>query len=257
VSGAGLLVQRMDQVAIITIDRPAKLNALNLEVLQSLDAVCDDVDRDHNLRAAVICGSGPAFSAGGDISAWSEMTRETFAYHWIRYGNRVLSKLAELRVPVIAAINGHALGGGLELAACADIRIAHPNAKIGLPEAAMGMIPGWSGTQRVAERFGQQIVRRMVIGGELFEGPEALRLGIVDQLAVDTLQAAMEYARRVAGRGPLAVQTAKLMIARGSKDGRSAATDALASLLTSDTAEVKEGVSAFFAKRQARFEGER
>ena len=128
--------------------------------------------------------------------------------HWVRFGHRVFERLATLRMPVIAAINGHALGGGLELAAAADIRIAESQIKIGLPETSLGMVPGWSGTQRLVKRFGAQIVRRMVLGGEMFSAEEARGIGLVDAV-VETgtvLTAARDYAARIATRGPAALE---------------------------------------------------
>ncbi len=132
-----------------------------------------------------------------------------------RYGNRVFARLAELRVPLIAALNGATLGGGLELAATADIRIAEDQARLGLPETGLGMVPGWSGTQRLVRRFGAQIVRRMALGGEMFDASQALTLGLVDQVVPrgTALSAATVYAARIAERGPASVQTTKLMLA--------------------------------------------
>ena len=110
------------------------------------------------------------------------MRPEEFGHQWVRYGHRVFERLATLRAPLIAALNGHALGGGLELAACADIRIAENQIKIGLPETGLGMVPGWSGTQRLVKRFGAQIVRRMVLGGEMFSAEEGRMNGLVDHV---------------------------------------------------------------------------
>jgi enoyl-CoA hydratase/carnithine racemase len=245
-------------VALITIYRPDKLNALDLDMLASLDDACAEIEGNHAARAAVITGEGKAFSTGGDIKAWSALLPHEFGFDWVRVGNRVFNRMAELRVPLIAALGGHALGGGLELAATADIRIAEPQARLGMPETGLGMVPGWSGTQRLVRRFGAQLVRRMVLGGEVFSGDEALALGLVDDV-VDTghaLEAAMAYAARVAERGPAAVQTAKLMIAAASGEAPEMAIDTIASILAAKTADLREGVDAFGSKRPPAFKGE-
>ncbi len=120
-----------DHIAVMTIKRPEKLNAFDIEMLQELSAACDKVEADGSVRVAILTGEGKAFSAGGDIKAWGGMEPQEFGHAWVRYGHRVFERLATLRMPLIAAMNGHALGGGLELAAAADIRIVEKQAKIG------------------------------------------------------------------------------------------------------------------------------
>jgi len=185
------------------------------------------------------------------------MEPQEFGHAWVRYGHRVFERLATLRVPLIAAMNGHALGGGLELAGAADIRIVERQAKIGLPETSLGMIPGWSGTQRLVRRFGAQIVRRMVLGGEMFTAEEALSHGLVDHV-VETgaaLQAAQDYAARVAKRGPAALEISKLMLSVANGEDSGTAVEALGSILVAKTGDLKEGVRSFTEKREANFEG--
>ena len=245
-------------VATITAARPEKANAFDIDMLKELSAACDDVEANAGVRVAILTGEGKAFSAGGDIRAWAGMEANEFGHAWVRFGHRVFERLATLRMPLIAAVNGHALGGGLELAAAADIRIAERHVKIGLPEAGLGMVPGWSGTQRLVKRFGAQAVRRMLIGGEVLTADEAQMLGIVDQV-VETgtvLEAAQTYAARIVARGPAATEISKLMIAVANGEDNGAAVEALGSILVAKTGDLKEGVAAFTGKRPAEFKGD-
>lgn len=245
-------------VATITVARPEKANAFDIAMLKELSAACDAVEANAAVRVAILTGEGKAFSAGGDIRAWAGMKPNEFGHAWVRFGHRVFERLATLRMPLIAAINGHALGGGLELAAAADIRIAETQVKIGLPEAGLGMVPGWSGTQRLTKRFGAQAVRRMLLGGEVLTATEAQTLGIVDQV-VETgtvVDAAKTYAARIVTRGPAATEISKLMIAVANGEDNGAAVEALGSILVAKTGDLKEGVAAFTGKRPAEFKGE-
>ncbi|OLP54936.1 enoyl-CoA hydratase [Rhizobium rhizosphaerae] len=245
-------------VAVLTLCRPDKLNALDIDMLKALHSAADAVEADARVRVAILTGAGKGFSAGGDIKAWGGMRPEEFGHAWVRHGHRVFERLATLRMPLIAALNGHALGGGLELAGIADLRIAEEQIRIGLPETGLGMVPGWSGTQRLVRRFGAQVVRRMALGGEVFTAREACALGIVDSVAPtgEALQAAREQAARIAARGPAANEIVKLMIASASGEDNGGAVEALGSILAAKTGDLREGVAAFSQKRAAEFKGE-
>ena len=153
-------------LAVITIARPEKLNALDYDMVLALERAAHLIDAMDAIRCCIITGEGEkSFCAGGDIEAWSKWSPENFGLAWVRHGHRAFDALARLRQPLIAALNGHTLGGGLELAATADFRIAEAHVKLGLPETGLGIIPGWSGTQRTVRRFGSQTVRRMALAG--------------------------------------------------------------------------------------------
>lgn len=253
-----IITSRDGAIATITVTRPDKLNAFDIEMLKELSAACDVIEADSAMRVVILTGAGKAFSAGGDIKAWGAMQANEFGHQWVRFGHRVFERLATLRMPLIAAINGHALGGGLELAGAADIRIAEKHVTIGLPETSLGMVPGWSGTQRLVQRFGAQIIRRMVLGGEMFSAEEACKLGLVDQVVESgsALEAAKVYAARIVTRGPAALEISKLMIGVANNEDNGAAVETLGSMLAAKTGDLKEGVSAFSGKRPANFKGE-
>lgn len=247
-----------DAVATITLARPDKLNALDETMIELLGGHADAIDGDRSVRAAILTGEGKAFCAGGDIAAWGGLSPLEMGQSWVRRGHRVFDKLARLKVPVIAAINGHALGGGLELAVTADIRICEAQAKIGLPESGLGMIPGWSGTQRLVRRLGGRVARRLALGGEVVDAETALSLGIVDQVVErgHALAAARTAAARIAARGPVSNAVVKQLINAAEEEDRAAIMEALASSLVSYTADVKEGVAAFRDKRTPNYRGE-
>jgi len=245
-----------DNLAIITIARPEKLNALDYEMVQALERAAHLVDAMDAVRCCIITGEGEkSFCAGGDIEAWSKWSPENFGLAWVRHGHRAFDALARLRVPLIAALNGHTLGGGLELAACADFRVAEPPVKFGLPETGLGIIPGWSGTQRAVRRFGPQTVRRMALLGEVFTAGEALGLGIVDAVAAkgESLAAAKHMAAKLALRGPLATAITKMLINAAEGEDVERALEALAGLAVADGNELKTGVAAFREKRKPEF----
>lgn len=243
-------------IATIRIDRPEKLNALNFEMLQALQRAADTVDAMSHVRAVIITGAGEkSFCAGGDIEAWSSWSAEDFAMTWVRIGHRTFDALARIRHPVIAALNGHCLGGGLELAVTADFRIAEEHVKIGQPETSLGIIAGWSGTQRAVRRFGAQTVRRMALAGEVFTAAEALLLGLVDKVVPkgESLPAALAFASQIASRSPQATRISKMMINAAEGEEREAVMESLGGYIAAGSNDLAKGLSAFRSKQKPEF----
>ena len=243
-------------VALVTIARPEKLNALDYEMVLALELAAHLIDGMQEVHASIITGQGEkSFCAGGDIEAWSKWSPENFGSAWVRHGHRAFDALARLRVPLIAALNGHALGGGLELAASADFRIAESHVKLGSPETGLGIIPGWSGTQRTVRRFGSQTVRRMALLGETFTAEQALALGIVDKVVAkgESLAAARQMASQLAARGLLATTVTKMLINAAEGEEVERPLEALAGLAVAGGPELQQGLQAFKEKRKPAF----
>ena len=242
-------------VATIIIARAEKLNALDAEMVEALERAADRVERSE-ARVAILTGTGEkAFCAGGDIEAWAANSPFEFGRAWVRHGHRAFDRLARLRQPLIAILNGHALGGGLEIAAVADFRIAESHIKLGQPETSLGIIPGWSGTQRTVRRFGPQLVRRMAILGEVFTAEQGLAHGLVDAVVPKGagLSKAAEWAAKIAGRGPAATEITKALINAAEGEEVERPLEWLAGALAASTDDLKEGVAAFRAKRPPEF----
>ncbi len=243
-------------VAELRLDNPAKLNALTVPMLEALDAHCATLERSPDVRAVIVTGTGDrAFCTGADIAAWGPMAPFEFARAWVREGHRIFDRLARLGKPTIAALNGHAFGGGLELAACCDIRVIAPQATLALPEAGVGIVPGWSGTQRVARLLPEPTVREMALFGRQLSAERALALGFVAEIADDALATAREIAAKAATLSPRAVEVAKYMIQAGAGEDRGALIEALGSGMIAASEDRAEGVGAFRDKRKPAFPG--
>lgn len=242
--------------ATLLIARPEKLNALDYEMVMALERAAHLIETARDVRVAILTGEGErSFCAGGDIEAWSALSPSDFGLAWVRHGHRAFDALARLRQPLIAALNGHTLGGGLELAATADFRVAEEHVKLGSPETGLGIIPGWSGTQRTVSRFGSQLVRRMALLGEVFTAEDGHRLGLVDAVVPrgQGLAAAIAMAQRLATRGPLATQATKMLINAAEGEETQRPLEALAGGLASAGAELRTGLMAFRDKRSPEF----
>ncbi len=247
----------LGDIARLTIRRGDKLNALDPAMIMALRDACHAVEHS-SARVLILTGEGSrAFCAGGDIAAWSRETPDAFSRHWVRDGHAAFDALARLRQPVIAVLNGHTLGGGLELAACADLRIAESHITLGQPETGLGIIPGWSGTQRAVRRFGGQVVRRMALFGEVFDAELALALGLVDQVVPtgEGMQAAEIVAQKLLSRGARATELAKMLINAASGEDRERVLESLAGGIAAASDELAEGLAAFRAKRKPDFKG--
>ena len=251
-----ILLLRHGEIAELRLDNPAKLNALTVPMLQALEAHLDALDRDPDIRFVLVSASaGKAFCAGADITAWGDLSPSEFARVWVRHGHRIFDKLARLSKPTIAVLEAFAVGGGLELAAACDIRIMSPKAYIAMPEAGVGIVPGWSGTQRLARLLPEAVLKEMVLFGRRINAERALALGFAAEVADDAAAAAMEIVERALATSSRATEVAKYMIHAAVGEDAGAMIEALGSGMTAATADKAEGVAAFRAKRKPVFPG--
>ena len=254
-----LLLEKSGPVAVLTFNRPKALNALNSDTLSELSTALDELGRDSGVKVVILTGSGEkAFVAGADISQmkdFSPLEGRRFA----QFGQATFRKIELLPQPVIAAVNGFALGGGCELAMACDIRLAGENAKFGQPEVTLGLTAGFGGTQRLPRLVGTGLASEILFTGDIIDAQEAYRIGLVNRVyPLDTLmEEAQKLAKRIAGRAPAAVQLTKSAIQRGvNMDLDSAqAYESEVFALTFSTQDQTEGCTAFVEKRKAVFEG--
>lgn len=248
-----------DGIARLILSRPKALNALNIELLEELREALVELAYDPEVKVIVITGAGDkAFAAGADIAEMADMA-PLEARGFSQLGQSVMSSIEECPKPVIAMINGYALGGGLELALACHLRVASTKAKLGLPETSLGLIPGFGGTQRLARLAGAGIAREWILTADPYPAAEAHRTGIVNRLAEpDQLWATTrELALTLARRGPLAQRLALDVIRTGLQvgqtEGENAESDTFGLIFT--TEDMREGTKAFLEKRQAEFKG--
>jgi enoyl-CoA hydratase/carnithine racemase len=245
-------------VATITLNRPAKLNAIDPEMIALLDSCCGELERNQAVRAVLLTGAGErAFSVGADINAWSALHPLDMWRSWIREGHRVFERVARLRQPVIAVVNGYAFGGGLELALAADLRVAAAGAEFALPETGIGTVPGWGGTQRLPAAIGVARAKQLIFTGARIDAATAERWGLVNEVAPreSAMARALELARAIAERAPISVQVAKQAIDGGVGFATGVTLEALAGALAASTADGREGVASFQERRAPQFKG--
>lgn len=248
--------ERRGAVALLTLERPDVLNALDRGLLEALEARLAEVAGDAGVRAVVLTGAGRAFCAGADIEAMRAMdVLEAEAFS--RLGHRVTAGLEALAVPTLAAVNGVALGGGCELALACDFVYASARARFGQPEVKLGLIPGFGGTSRLVRRVGPAWAKELVLSGEPVRAEEALRTGLANRVFEpdELLDRALETAQAIAARGPVAVRLAKRVIQEG-QDADVRVAHALEQHAFAEvfaTRDRTEGIDAFLAKRDPEF----
>jgi enoyl-CoA hydratase len=255
-----LLVSVDDNVATIVLNRPRVRNALNVELLAALGAALRRVDADSAVRAIVLTGAGDkAFAAGADIAELRALPGSVAGAAQARSGQSITRLMEQLDTPIVAAVNGYALGGGCELAMAADIRIASDNAMFGQPEVNLGLIPGYGGTQRMARLAGRGMAMYLCLTGEMIGAQEALRIGLVERVvpAAGLMTEARRIAALIAAKAPLAVAATKHAIDEGlgCAIGEGLAIEALHFGTIVGTADFREGTQAFLDKRAPAFRG--
>lgn len=251
-----IILEKNDNIAVIKINRPKALNALNSETLKELDNAIEEISKAEDVYVILLTGEGKAFVAGADISEMQKLNSLQGREFGI-LGNKVFRKLEMLEKPVIAAVNGFALGGGCELSMACDIRIASPKAKFAQPEAGLGITPGFGGTQRLSRLVGEGMAKQLIYTGEMINAEEALRIGLVNKVVEpeNLLQEAMDMATRIAKNAPVAVRMCKAAINNGMQMDIDSAVMYEAEVfgLCFSTEDQKEGMTAFLEKRDKHF----
>jgi len=252
------LIFEKAEVATLTINRPKALNALNREVLEGIARILRDVRHDASVRVLIVTGAGDrAFVAGADIAAMSEMSTIE-GQEFMRLGHRVMQTFEDLPIPVIAAVNGFALGGGLELALACDLILASEKARFGQPEINLGIIPGFGGTQRLPHRIGQVRARELIMTGEMFDAKAALEWGLVNRVvaAEALIPETRKLAEKIAGKSGFALRQAKAAL-RASftmEEDAGLRFEQSAVAVVFGSADKAEGMKAFIEKRQPKWQ---
>jgi enoyl-CoA hydratase len=255
-----LSLEQDGAVVVVTINRPAVLNALSEAVLREIESAFDALAADEGVRAIVLTGAGEkAFVAGADIKELAAQTPVT-GRETAKRGQRLFSRIEQLGKPVIAAINGFALGGGCELALACTFRFAADTARIGLPEITLGILPGYGGSVRLPRLIGKARAMEMILTGKPVNADEAFRVGLVNRVvpAASLVDEAKAFAAELAAKAPIALRYAMQSVARGLEMPEDEALELEATLfgLVSSTADMREGTKAFLEKRKPVFKGE-
>jgi enoyl-CoA hydratase len=244
-----------ETIAIVTINRPQAMNALNTRFFQEMDEMITQISGMTEIRVMIITGEGKAFVAGADIAEMVDMTPEQ-GIDFSRKGQNTFRNIEKMEIPVIAAVNGFALGGGLELAMGCDFRIASSKAKFGQPEVNLGMIPGYAGTQRLPRLVGMADALFLLLSGEMINADEALRIGLVQKISEpeQLMEETLRIAKIIASKGPLAVKKAKYVSRMGYQmDFEEGCRLESEFFGTQFKAEGEEGMRAFLEKRPPNF----
>lgn len=254
-----ITLERDGAVVLITINRPKELNALNLQTVLELEHVFKTLERESTVGAVILTGGGDkAFVAGADITEMVSM-HAVAARDWARLGQQVFSRIENFPRPVIAAINGFALGGGCELAMACDIRVASDKAKFGQPEVNLGITPGFAGTQRLPRLVGKGQAKLLIFSGDVIDAQEARGIGLVDKVVAhdELISVAKALAGKIIAKAPVAVSQAKLAINRGSEMDSEQAYAYEAELfgICFTTEDQGEGMTAFVNKKKPVFKG--
>jgi enoyl-CoA hydratase/carnithine racemase len=254
-----LLYEKKGPIAYVTLNRPTVLNALNQRTWENLRAAFEDARDDAAVRGVILTGAGDkAFIAGADISELAHVTAVE-AEESSTFGQAVLNLIENLGKPVIAAVNGFALGGGCETAMACTIRVASENAKFGQPEVKLGVIPGGGGTQRLPRLVGKGRALQLILSGEMISAQEAYRIGLVNEVvpAADLITRAEAILKQIFSNAPLAVKFSLEAVNKGMETSQAEGLSLEASLfgLCAGTEDKKEGTSAFLAKRKPQFQG--
>lgn len=254
-----VLVEARAEVALITVNRPDKLNALNAETVAELGRALERVAAEPGIRAVILTGAGEkSFVAGADIAELAKMT-PIGGIDVSRQGQDTFRFLETMKKPVIAAVNGFALGGGLELALACHFRVASENAKFGLPEVKLGIIPGYGGTVRLPRVVGRGRALELILTGEMIDAQEAHRIGLINHVypQAELLTQAEQLAKKMAANGPVAVALAIEAVDHGYHASTEDALRLEANLfgLLASTQDMREGMGAFLEKRKANFQG--
>jgi len=247
-----LKIELKNEIGIITIDRPKALNALNTRFFDEMDEAIESISKKQNIRVLIITGEGKAFVAGADIAEMVNMTPEQ-GTAFSKKGQNTFNSIENLRIPVIGAINGFALGGGLELAMACDFRIASTKAKFGQPEVNLGMIPGYAGTQRLSRLVGPADALYLLTTAELIRADDALRIGLVQKIVEpeELMGEVLKIAQTIASKGPKAIEKVKYISRKGLNMDFIEACDLEANYFgTQFKNEGEEGMKAFLEKRK-------
>ncbi|MXU64349.1 enoyl-CoA hydratase/isomerase family protein [Oceanomicrobium pacificus] len=253
-----LQIETTDGIVTIRLNRPEKLNAIDPDMMAALDTAVSAIERDASARAVIVTGTGKAFSVGADIGAFSALGPADTWRDWVRGGHALIDRIASLRVPVIGALNGYTLGGGLELALAFDFCIAADTAVFASPEVRIGTVCGWGATQRLPKLIGRARASQMIYTGDTIPAGQARDWGLVTELhpADALMDRAQELAQQIAANAPLSVQVSKQLVDGAGGVLLGATLESLAGGFCKATEDGQEGLVAFLEKRPPNYKGQ-